>query len=228
VQPFDNMIDLPAPSHAALSQNFGQHRQDLLATHPPAFDPADHPPHILHHRRVPRPRGGSPVRGLILPHCRGIVLFGWLRLRHWLWSGRGCGPFGAIAVLDPPSLLALLVAVILDTPPGGLLFAVSLLAAERTAQIPSTGIAGIGEKKNTAMPASGQASAQVRLGSEHRSQDHVVLQDQRGNLIPSIPLGTELEIPGDRDCKKPRDSLKILIACKTPSSYGVGAKVSRK
>ncbi len=216
------MIDLPAPSHAALSQNFGQHRQDLLHAHSPVFDPADHPAHILHHRRVPRPRGGSPVRGLILLRWRGIVLFG------WLWCGRGPGPFGAIAVLNPPSLLALLVAVILDTPPGGLLLAVSLLAAERTAQIPSTGIAGIGEEKNSAMPASGQASAQVRLGSEHRSQEHVVLQDQRGNLSPSIPLGPELEIPGDRDCKKPRDSLKILIACKTPSSYRVGPQVSRK
>jgi hypothetical protein len=78
------------------------------------------------------------------------------------------------------------------------------------------------------MPASGQASSQVRLGSENRSQEDIILQDQSGNLLPAIPLGTKLEILPDPDCKKPKLSLRILIACRTTSSYRLGTKVSRK
>jgi hypothetical protein len=55
------------------------------------------------------------------------------------------------------------------------LFAVRLSATERTPQILSTGIAGMSEKENAAMLASGQASSQVRLGSENRSQEDIIL-----------------------------------------------------
>jgi len=38
-------------------------------------------------------------------------------------------------------------------------------------------------------------------------------------LIPSIPLRTDLEIFRDPDCKKLKPSLRILMYCKTSSSY---------
>jgi hypothetical protein len=117
----------------------------------------------------------------------------------------------ALAVLDGLLDPAAVPTVILDTPSGRLLLAVGLLAAKGTTQILAAGITGMAEEKYPAMPAAGQASSQERLGSQNRSQKHIILQDQSGNLIASIPLRTELEILRDPNCKKPKLSLRMLM-----------------
>ena len=192
MQPADNMIDSPAPDHAVLSQDSIQHLQDLLQAHSSTFDQTDHPADMLDHR--PRARGGG-------------IRFGWGHRRF------------ALAVLDGLFDLAGVPTVILDTPPCGLLLAAGLLAAKRTTQVLAPGIAWIGEEKNPAMPAAAQASAQAGLGFQNRSQEQVILQDQSGDLISSIPLRIKLEILRDPNCKKPKFSLTMLRKFDTSSSY---------
>jgi hypothetical protein len=87
---------------------------------------------------------------------------------------------------------------------------VFLLATESTAQVVAPGIAGIGEEKNPAMPATAQAFAQVRLGAQDRSQEHVILQNQRSDVLLPVPSRPELEELRDRYCKKPKLSLRVL------------------
>jgi len=50
-------------------------------------------------------------------------------------------------------------------------------AAEGTTQVVAFSIAGMGEKKDPAMPAPGQASSQKGLGSQNRSQQKIVSED---------------------------------------------------
>jgi hypothetical protein len=83
------------------------------------------------------------------------------------------------------------------------------------------------EEKDPAMPAPGQASSQQPPGSEDRSQQYVIFQNQSPHPLPSIPLGRKLEILRDLNCKKPRLSLKILTFWKTSSSYSTDNLLSR-
>ena len=53
MQPRDSMVDPFTPSYGVLSQNSGQHLQDLPPTHPPALNQAADHSHVLHHRRFP-------------------------------------------------------------------------------------------------------------------------------------------------------------------------------
>ena len=201
MQPGDSLIYFFAADHALLSQYFGQHLQDIRQAYPAAFDEAGDHPHMLHHGRLPR----------------DLTL---------LRFGHGPSRF-AFAVLDAFLALAVLPTVIIDTASRGLSLAVGFLAAERTTQVFAAGIARMSEEKDAAMPAPAQARSQVRPGFENRSQEDIVLQDQSGNLIPAIPLRTKLEILRDLDCKKPKLSLRIVICCRTSSSYPSGTPVSR-
>jgi hypothetical protein len=104
----------------------------------------------------------------------------------------------------------------------------SLPAAKGTAQVFATAITWMSQEKDPAMPAADQASAQQGPGSEHRSQKHVILPNQSGHPLPSIPLRTKLEILLDLNCKKPKLSLKMLTYWKlTTSSYLIDTLVSR-
>ena len=92
----------------------------------------------------------------------------------------------------------------------GSLLAVSHPAAEGTPQVAPPGIARMSKKENAAMPAPGQAGTQERLDSQHRSQQPVILQDQGGYRALTIPVGLEVEMFCDLDCKKAKLALKIL------------------
>jgi hypothetical protein len=197
------MIDPSHPNHAVLSHHSGQHLQDLLPTHPPAFNQTDHHPYMLDHRpvapgRVIRLRSGASPRRFAF-----VVLDG---------------------LLDPASLPA----VILDTPLRGLSFAVGFLAAKGTAQILPTGVAGMGEKENPAMPAPVQASSQNGLGPQNRPQEPIIFQHQGGYRTAAIPVRPKLKMLPDPDCKKPKLSLKMLMKYWTSSSYRIATKVSRR
>ncbi len=91
-------------------------------------------------------------------------------------------------------------------------------AAKRAAHVPTPRITRMREEKNTAMPAAAQALPPVRLGSQHRPQDHVILQDQSGDRLCSIPLRSKPEMLPDQGCIKPRLSLWMLMYSKAPSS----------
>lgn len=117
--------------------------------------------------------------------------------------------------------------VIGSTALGGLLFAVGFPAAEGAAQVVSPRIARMCEKENAAVPAPGQAGTRTRLGSQHRSQQPVILQNQAGYFALSIPIGLELKMLLDPICKKPKLRLKMLTYSLTPPSYRTGAQVSR-
>jgi len=87
---------------------------------------------------------------------------------------------------------------------------VGLTATKRTtkvfaphpAHIFAPGVAGIGEKEDPAMPASLQASSQLGLGFLNRSQQQIILQHQKSDLFPVIPLLTKLKMLRDPYCKK--------------------------
>jgi hypothetical protein len=213
MQPAHSVIDFSAADHGALSQNALEHLEDLCPAHRSSLDQADHHLHILQHPRVPR--GRTAV----------------LRDRDARRASRGAiavrfGP-AALAVEGALLLLADRIAVIGDTAPSGLLLAMSAPAAKGTTQVFATGITRMSEEKDPAIPAPRQASSQQGLGSENRSQQHVILQNQSDHPLRSIPLRRTLEILRDLNCKKPRLSLKVLTYWKTPSSYPTGNRLSR-
>jgi hypothetical protein len=78
------------------------------------------------------------------------------------------------------------------------------------------------------MPAAAQAFAPARLGSQHRPQDHVILQDQLFDPMRPVPLRSKLEMPLDYGCKKAKLWLWILIGSKTPSSCLKDVSMSRQ
>ena len=121
----------------------------------------------------------------------------------------GCAQASALVEVGLFSL-TLGFTVIGSTALGGLLFAMSFPAAKGTAQVVSPRIARMSEEKNAAVPAPGQAGTQVRLGSQHRSQQPVILQNQGGYSAPSIPIMLELKMLLDPICKKPKLRLKML------------------
>lgn len=91
----------------------------------------------------------------------------------------------------------------------GLPLAMGLTAAKGTAQVLTPGVPGVREKEDAAVPTTDQAPSTVRLPSQQRSQDLVVLQDPLPNLGAAIPAPDKLKIGRDRYCKKAKLSLKM-------------------
>jgi alcohol dehydrogenase class IV len=58
----------------------------------------------------------------------------------------------------------------------------------------------MGEEKNVAMPAAGQARTEAGLSVEHRAEHEIVFLHQIGHGFTPIPIRTELEIFLDLDC----------------------------
>ena len=108
----------------------------------------------------------------------------------------------AITVPPAPAPLADLPPIVRDTPFGGLALAVGFAAPKGTPQIPSPRITRMGEEKNVAMPAAGQAGAQPGpgLGAEHPAEHEIVFLNQIGHRLTPIPIWTKLEISLDLGC----------------------------
>jgi hypothetical protein len=209
MQLLDNMIDRTPSSYAVLSQNSRPHLQDLLPADGPTLDEADHYPQI--HQQRCRPRAGLDCRtGTLRMGGRsgrsGRSGLRWRARRRWLrgcrgWLARGRHPRKlAIAVPPAPAFLAVLPAIVRDTPFGGLALAVGFTASKGTPQVPPPGIARMGEEKYVAMPAAGQAGTQAGLSAEHSSQHPIVFLNQIGHRLTPIPIWTELENSLDLDC----------------------------
>jgi hypothetical protein len=184
------MIDFTAATYAVLSHHPLKHLQHLAPPNFTAFNQADDHPHVIDQDEV--------------------------RFQRLVLGGRdqGAGLSGflasAFALGIEHLFLFLVLAVMGNTPLGGLLLPVRFPATKGTAQVTAAGITRMGEKKDPAMPAPSQASSQKRLGSQNRSQQEIVLQDQRADLSPSIPIYLEPKICCNGDCRNPRLSLKML------------------
>ncbi len=173
------MIDPFAPTYAVLSQNFGQHLQDLTPTHPPPLNEAADHPHVLHHRLVPP---ACPA-GWLQRACRGIRQGGRAARPDRACPRTRDGRRGdLVPILPRPGPVAFVVEIALlglaflptvmsDTASDGLSPTMRLLTAKGTAQrVAAVRIAWMGQKENPAMPTPGKESAQIRLGSQNRSQ----------------------------------------------------------
>jgi hypothetical protein len=202
------MIDFTAASYAVLSHDSLQHLQHFAAADLTGFNQADDHPHVFDYAQVGFDR-------LVLDRA------------DLGKSGSRSRGATALTLGVEHLLLFLMLAVVGNTPLGGLLPPMRFPAAKGTSQVPAAGIARMGEKKDPAMPAAGQASSQPMLGSQNRAQQEIVLQDQTADLSPTIPIYPELEIPCDRDCRNPKLSLRMLRKLKTPSSYPTDTLVSR-
>lgn len=203
IEPGHSVID-PSPSgHAGLSQNARQQLPDLRATDGSPFDPTDHHPDMRHHRL--RPRGPCGLGRWLLRRGRCH--------RGWAAAGGGAPLIEVLLLLAPFRVL-----VVGATSGARLPLAVSLTAAKGTAQvlaraagqILAPGIARIGEKEDAAVPTAGQAPSPLRLLTQERSQNLVVLQNSRPDLGPAIPVPGKLKPRCDRYCKKAKLSLEML------------------
>jgi hypothetical protein len=212
------MINPPTASHAALTQDSEQHLPNLFHADRTLLNQADHPSHMLDQLRILRRRQSLGYLG-----------------GAWCTRGRWCAwGFGRLRIqqlnlsttpLILPSLVLppLLALVILRAAPDRFSAPVLLLAPKGTAQVMAPGIPGVREKENPAMPATAQAFAQVRLGPQDRSQEHVILQNQRPDAPLPVPSGPELKKLRDPDCKKPKPSLRLLTLNSRSSSYWIAA-----
>lgn len=203
MEPGHSVVDPPPPGHAGLSQNVRQQLACLRAIDGSPFDPTDHHPDMRHHRLRP----GRPCR-------LGRWVRAWGRCHRGLAAARGGAPLIEVLLLLAP-LRALVVG---DAADRRLLLAVRFPAAKGTAQVPARaagqilapGIARIGEKEDAAVPTASQAPSPVRLLTQERSQNLVVLQDARPDLRPAIPVPGKLKPRCDRYCKKAKLSLRML------------------
>jgi hypothetical protein len=197
------LIDLSGSPYAALPQNSPEHLPDLFQAHRSVLDQTDHHSHMLDQLGIVC----SGQSGGDLHRARRLLRLG-RSFGLLADQDRGSASAGFILVtLQDPALLS---AIELNAPPCGLLASMGLSATKRTAQVAPPGIAGMGEKKDPTMPATAQAFAQVRLGPQARSQEHVILRNQRGHCGRSIPARPEFEKLRDPYCKKPKLSLRVL------------------
>ncbi len=212
MEPGHSLIDLAAAAHGVLSQFSRQHPQHLPAADPPPLDQAAGHPHVLDHPRVP-PGTTTLGRRSSEAGARGF------------WKAVLAG--AALIDLALP-LLAGGTAIIGGAPLRRGPLTVRLPATKGTAQVVPTGIAPVGQKENAAVPAPGQAGAQMRLGPQHGPQHHVILQCQGGDRAPAVPVRPELKMFRDPDCKRPKLSLRMLTLNDMSPPYQIGTPVSRR
>jgi hypothetical protein len=200
-----------------------EHLEDFGPAHRTSFDQADHHLDVGQHPGLPRPGAALRLRWVGGLGRRSLtrIRIGRRGLTRSWWT---------TALLVEVALfpLALGRLVIGDTPDDRLTPAVSSLAAKRTPQVLPAAIAGIGEEKNAAMPASNPAGAQERFGPQNRSQNQVILQDPLSEPRCPIPVRSKLKLLRDQSCKKPRLSLWMLMYSKAPSSCPNDTQMSRQ
>jgi len=202
------MIDRAASYYGVLSQNGGQHPQHLTPRDRAAFKEADHHPHMVHDGRSFFAGAGDG--------CRRSL-------------GSGLSRTTAALIEDDLFLLPhVWITVIGHATPNRLSFAVGLPATEGATHLAALpGIAGMGQKENAAMPALSPAGTQLRLGSQHRSQNKIIFQHQGSCGALAIPIRPKCEMLCDPDCKDPKLWLRILTFDKMSPSYRIGTPVSR-
>ena len=80
-----------------------------------------------------------------------------------------------------------------------------------TTQVVATSVAWMGQEKDPAVSAAGQASAKERLGPQHGPEDEIVLQHESADACLAVPVRPKLETLLDFDAQKPSVSLMMLM-----------------
>ena len=228
IEPGHSVIDPTPPAYALLSQNVPQHLEDLRPADGAVLDPTDDPLHMFDDRLRPgcMHRLGRRVLGLHRWRCAPT------RGHRGLAAASGRTALVQVPLLAPPFLGP----IVGNAACVGLPLAMGLTAAKGTAQVLALapghvlapGVPGIGEKEDAAVPTTDQAPSTVRLPSQQRSQDLVVLQHPPPNLAAAIPVPGKLKIGRDRYCKKAKLSLKMPTLDSMSSSYRIDTPVSSK
>jgi len=203
VEILHNIIDPPAANEAVLSQNPGQHLQNLRRSHPPALDQTYDHPQIAQHSRA------NPALKQIAPGSLTDVD----RRRFNLVP---------LLVLDLLFALAfrrlvVLGAALVRTPP-----AVRVSAPKRTPEVLAASITGMCKEENMAMPTTGQTRPKTWLGPQHGPEHEIVLKHQIPNSVIAVPARSELKLLLDSYAQKPRVSDMILMLLCIASSYTIG------
>jgi len=166
--------------------------------------------------------------------CVGRFFEGGLANRRWR-----CVPltirvvFGILSRLGAPAVETFLV----PSPLGRLivfsaalvapLAAMVLPAAERTAEIPTPGIAGMCEEANAAVAAVHRAVPQRRMLPQDGVQGQLILTNERLGAIVLVPILAKSKNFRDGYSKRDRLSVKMLIVLCMSSSYSLDANASR-
>ena len=117
--------------------------------------------------------------------------------------------------------------VVRGAPLAGMLPAMMLPAAERTAQVPPACVAGMREEANPAVRAGSRTITKPGMGLQDRVQRGLILPDKRAGAVVLMPIRAKREKPLDGYGKKARLSTIISIVLHTPSSYLFDANASR-
>lgn len=143
--------------------------------------------------------------------------------RQRLWRGR----------LMPTTIETLLLAsshgclIVRDTPLTRTLPTMVLPTAERTTQVPPTGVPGMREKANPTLRAVSDTALKFGMGLQDRVQRRLILPDKRPGAVVLVPILAKREKLLDSYGKKARLSVIISIVLHTPSSYLLDANASR-
>jgi len=239
VEIIQNVVDPTGARHAALSHNPREHFKKLFHRDASALDETCNHAQIPQHGRVDRHSMGCLRRDW------SVIVEG--DLIRWVHTGRISrvvkwttrGLLGRLVVskwarfrlasFGVETLLLGLPGFRLVVPLrslGGELSAVMLPAAERTAQIPTSTISGVGQKEYPAMFASCQAPSKMRLGLQDRPQQEVILQYKMPNRLIVIPSFAIFKTLPDFYYKFDRFSLMMLICFFMSSSYPIEATAS--
>jgi hypothetical protein len=122
-------------------------------------------------------------------------------------------PLGRLIVFSAP-LVAPLATIVLP-------------AAERTAEIPTPGIAGMCEEANAAVAAVHRAVPQRRMLPQDGVQGQLILTNERLGAIVLVPILAKSKNFRDGYRKRDRLSVKMLIVSCMSSSYSLDANASR-
>lgn len=128
-----------------------------------------------------------------------------------LFGFRGATLLAAIVVQGLFLFLALFVAVILRTSLYGFFPTVSFPAAKGAAKIIPTCIPGMGEKKDVAVPATGQAVFEMGLFLKNRANNQIILSNKAMDLSIAVPVRNKLKMALDLYYKKAKCSLMSLM-----------------
>lgn len=102
-----------------------------------------------------------------------------------------------------------------------------LPAAERTAEIPALGVAGMREEANPTLAAEYRAVPQLRTLPQDGVQGELILTSERPGAVVLVPILAKSKNFRDGYGKSDRFSVKMLIVCCMSSSYSLDANASR-
>lgn len=246
MQKTEKIIDPSARADAALSHSLPKQVKNVTASKLGALNQVHDHPRVGQHWRsgetrlvehhpfqlqLDRRYVASGLRRAPLGHhaCMVVTVVGW-RLRRCLRIGIR---LRARRNLLPTAIQPLLLApspsrsIVRDTPLTGLLSAMVLLTAKWTTQVPSTGVPGVRQKANPAVPAVNGTVLKLQMGSQNRVQRRLILPDKRFGPVVLVPILAKREKPLDAYSKKTRFSVIIPIVLDIPLSYFIDAKTSR-